>query len=213
MMASLRETAQVMLSLEADVTDLERAKEALKSRLHLTYTDLVVKAVALALAEHPRMNARMDPEGIRLVAEINVGVAVAPDERLVVPVIRNADRKRISEISGERTRLVRRAREGLLNQSEVTGGTFTVSNLGMYGIRVFTPIINSPEAAILGVGSIVERPTNREGDLIWRKMMTLSLTFDHRLVDGALAATFLGTLKDKLESPDWLPEGALEPGR
>jgi pyruvate/2-oxoglutarate dehydrogenase complex dihydrolipoamide acyltransferase (E2) component len=204
MLDSLQRSAQVTLTSEADVTNMVKQREALRSQFDLTYTDLVVKAVALALKEHPRLNAWVVEEEIRLQPDIHLGVAVALEEGLIVPVVREADRKSLKEISQETRRLTQRARDGSLIPAEASGSTFTVTNLGMYGVDAFTPIINPPEVAILGVGRIVERLTRRNGDMLWRQMMTLSLTFDHRAVDGAPAAAFLQTIRDRLEHPDWL---------
>lgn len=198
---SLQTMAQVTLVMEADVTALVAWREELKRQFDLTYTDLVVKAVALALREHPRLNARLEGETIRLLPEVHVGVAVALEDGLLVPVVRDADRKSLQEIAQEARRLAERARAGTLTPAEASGSTFTVTNLGMYGVDAFTPIVNPPEAAILGIGRIVERPVRQDGGLAWRQVMTLSLTFDHRLVDGAPAAAFLQAVRARLEDP------------
>jgi pyruvate dehydrogenase E2 component (dihydrolipoamide acetyltransferase) len=191
----------VTLVTEVDVSALVQLREELKQQFALTYTDLVVKAVARALKEHPRLNAWIEREQIRLVQAIHIGVAVALDEGLIVPVVRNADRKSLQEIAQETQRLARGAREGTLTHEEVTGSTFSVSNLGMYGIDAFTPIINPPESAILGVGRINEKLVRVPRGAEWRQVMTLSLTFDHRAVDGAPAAAFLQTIGKYLENP------------
>jgi pyruvate dehydrogenase E2 component (dihydrolipoamide acetyltransferase) len=160
-----------------------------------------VKASARALGQHPRLNARLDENEIRLLPDIHIGLAVALDDGLVVPVIRNADQKSVAALSRERARLADRARAGQLTADEMSGGTFTVTNLGMYDIDGFTPIVNPPEVAILGVGRIVEKIVVYQGKIAQRAMMTLSLSFDHRLVDGAPAAAFLQNLKQRLENP------------
>lgn len=151
------------------------------------------------------MNASLTDEGIRLHGEVNVGLAVAlgsPDgSGLVVPVIRDADQKALLDLAREARDLTQRARENRLNREELTGGTFTVSNAGMFGVEVFTPIINWPECAILGVGRIAEKAVVRDGQIVARPMMWLSLTFDHRIVDGAPAAQFLDRVRRLLESP------------
>ncbi|MFL5657732.1 MAG: 2-oxo acid dehydrogenase subunit E2 [Ktedonobacteraceae bacterium] len=198
---SLQTSAQVTLSTEVDVSALVQLREELKQQFALTYTDLVVKAVARALKGHPRLNAWIEGEQIRLVPAIHIGVAVALDEGLIVPVVRDADRKSLREIAQETQRLALRAREGTLSREEVMGSTFSVSNLGMYGIDAFTPIINPPEIAILGVGRINERLVRVPREAEWRHVMTLSLTFDHRAVDGAPAAAFLQTVGKHLENP------------
>jgi len=202
MLESLHGMAQLTLNTDVNVTALVKHRETLKHQFDLTYTDLVVKAAALALRKHPRLNANVAGQEIHLLADIHVGVAVALDDGLIVPVVRNADRKPLPTIAAENRELAERARAGKLGPADVTGGTFTVTNLGAFGIDSFTPIINPPEAAILGVGRIVERIARRDADLVWQQMMTLSLTFDHRVVDGAPAAAFLQTLREVLERPE-----------
>lgn len=209
MTESLHTMAQVTITTEADATELVRLREQIKAEFEpstgsghsLTYTDLVVKAAAKALRDHPLLNATLVGEEIQLLEEIHIGVAVALEEGLIVPVVRDADKKTLQEIAQETRRLAQAAREGTLTVDEVTGGTFTVTNLGMYGVDISTPIINPPEAAILGVGRIVEKPAIHEGQIVKRSLMQLSLTFDHRIVDGAPAAEFLWTIKGLLESP------------
>jgi pyruvate dehydrogenase E2 component (dihydrolipoamide acetyltransferase) len=198
---SLQNTAQVTLISEVDVTDLKQMRETLKQDFDLTYTDMIVRAAALALKEHPRLNAHADGESIRLSRDIHIGVAVALEDGLIVPVVKNADRKALREIARDTRRLGQQAREGALTHEEVTGSTFSVTNLGMYGVDAFTPIINPPEVAILGVGRIVEKPARGQQGVEWRQMLTLSLTFDHRCVDGAPAAAFLQAVRKQLEEP------------
>jgi pyruvate dehydrogenase E2 component (dihydrolipoamide acetyltransferase) len=201
MTESLQTMAQVTLHVESDVTEMVGLRERLKEQFDLTYTDIIIKAVAAALREHPVLNATLAGEEIQLIPEIHIGVAVALEEGLIVPVVRNVDEKSLSEIAGETRRLADGARAGTLTVDEVTGSTFTVTNLGMYEVDGFTPIVNPPEAAILGVGRIVEKPAIYRGEFARRAMMTLSLTFDHRLVDGAPAAAFLRRVKELLEAP------------
>jgi pyruvate dehydrogenase E2 component (dihydrolipoamide acetyltransferase) len=201
MQQSLQTSAQVTLVTEVNVSALVQLREALKPELGLTYTDLIVKAVALALKEHPRVNAWAEGESIHLIQDINIGVAVALDEGLIVPVVRKADRKSLREIVQETARLAQRARVGSLTREEVTGSTFSVSNLGMYGIDAFTPIINPPEIAILGIGRINEKLVRVSRGAEWHHVLTLSLTFDHRAIDGAPAAAFLQAIGKQLEDP------------
>lgn len=201
MTESLHSMAQLTLVSEADVTELVALRARLKQEYDLTITDLIVKAVALALGAHPRLNARLASDALELFPEVNIGIAVALDEGLIVPVVRGANAKSLREVSAETKQLVEHARAGAGTEHELTGGTFTVTNLGPYGIDAFTPIINPPEIAILGIGRIVERPARRNGELDWRQMLTLSLTFDHRVVDGAPAAAFLQTVRQQLENP------------
>jgi pyruvate dehydrogenase E2 component (dihydrolipoamide acetyltransferase) len=201
MSESLQSMAQVTLLTEADVTEMVRLREQLKQRYDLSYTDIIVKAVAVALKEHPLLNATLVGEEIQLLSEVHIGVAVALEDGLIVPVVRDADKKTLQEIAQETRRLAEGARAGTLTVDEVTGSTFTITNLGMYHVDGFTPIINPPEAAILGVGRIVEKPAIYQGEIAKRAMLTLSLTFDHRLVDGAPAAAFLDRVRELLETP------------
>jgi pyruvate dehydrogenase E2 component (dihydrolipoamide acetyltransferase) len=194
MMQSLHGSAQLTLTIEADVTAATDLRAHMGRESEFTYTDLMIHAVARALRRHPRLNSTIEEGVIRLRDEVNIGMAVALDEGLIVPVIRNADRKTLREIATETRDLGKRAREGKLRLEDVEGGTFTITNLGTYGIDGFTPIINHGEAAILGLGRIIERPAIYRGEIARRSMMTLSLTFDHRIVDGAPAATFLQTV-------------------
>jgi len=201
MTESLHTMAQVTITAEVDATELVKLREQIKVDFDLTYTDLVVKAVAKALREHPLLNATLVGDEIQLLEEIHIGVAVALEDGLIVPVVRDADKKSLQEIAHETQRLAAKTREGTLTVDEVTGSTFTVTNLGMYGVEIFTPIINPPEVAILGVGRIGEKPAFHGGQIVKRSLMQLSLTFDHRIVDGAPAAEFLHTVKELLESP------------
>lgn len=196
--------AQVTVTSEADVTELANTRAQLEEEIPVGYTDFVIWAAAMTLKDHPLLNARVVGEEIQLQPEIHIGVAVALDDGLIVPVVRDADRKSVSDIASETKRLTEEARGGTLSPAEVTNSTFSITNLGMYGINMFTPIVNPPETAILGVGSIVERPMRHNDGLIWRQVMTLSLTFDHRVVDGAPAAAFLRAVIEKLENPSSL---------
>jgi pyruvate dehydrogenase E2 component (dihydrolipoamide acetyltransferase) len=206
MTASLQSTAQVTVTSEIDVTELVDLRERLKKDFDLTYTDLIVKGVTVALRKHPRLNAILDGEVIQPLEEINIGVGVALDEGLIVPVIRHADTLSVQEIGEALRRLAAKARSNSLEIDEISGGTFTITNLGAYGIDAFTPIINPPEMAILGVGRISEKVVVYRGEIARRMMMVLSLTFDHRLVDGAPAAAFVQTLGDVLSHPYLLKE-------
>jgi len=201
MTQSLQTMAQVTLHTEVDATELVKLREQLKQEFDLTYTDLIIKAVAKALKEHPLLNATLVGDEIHLLEEIHIGMAVALEDGLLVPVVRDADKKSVQEIAQETRRLAQGAREGTLTVDEVTGSTFTVTNLGAYGVDGFTPIINPPEVAILGVGRIVEKPAVHEGQIVRRSTMVLSLTIDHRIVDGAPGAEFLRTVREILESP------------
>ncbi len=205
MTRSLRTMAQLTMTAKADVTELGRTRVALAERWDrkISYTDLLVKVVASALNEHPILGAQLDEAAgqILLPEEISVGVAVAVEEGLMVPVVHNADQLTLPEISDTIQDLARRARANELSVDEVSGGVFTLTNLGMYGVDAFTPIINPPEAAILGVGAIGEELTMIDGQVAVRSKMTLSLTIDHRIVDGAPGAAFLQTVVQLLEHP------------
>jgi len=177
----------------------ERAQKRLSVRL--TYTDLLVKLVAAALREHPRVNAHWHEGAIVVREEIHIGLAVATEEGLVVPVIHHADRLTLEEIAARRQELVERARVGRLRPEDVQDGTFTISNLGMYGIDAFMPVVNPPQAAILAVGRIAERVVPVDGQPSVQPMLTLTLACDHRVIDGARAAQFLATLAELIEEP------------
>lgn len=196
MMESLHSTAQLTMTAQADVTDLVQIRERWKGTLDptygsVTYTDLVVRAVALTLTQHPQIRVRWADDAIEFLPEIHVGVAVALEDGLVVPVVRDAGQLSLASLSKEIKRLTELARSGRLSEAEMGGAVLTVTNLGMYGIDAFTPILNPPESAILGVGRIYERLVRGEAGILWRQVMTLSLTVDHRLIDGAPAAAFL----------------------
>ena len=203
MVHSVQTMAQVSMSTTADVTELKATREALGARWGRkpSYTDLLVKAVVVALKEHPLLGAKLEGDEIVMPTEYNIGVAVALEDGLIVPVVRNADRLTVPEIGDAIRDLAERARENALDVDEVTGGTITITNLGMFGIDASTPIINPPEVAILGVGRIVQELALVDGQVVVRDVMTLSLTVDHRIVDGAPGAKFLQTLVALLEHP------------
>lgn len=197
---SARTAPQSTITMEVDMSNAAE----LRGRVGVSYTDMLVKAVAKALTEHPIINSTLEKEQIKIFADINIGVAVATEMGLIVPVIRDANGKSLTEISSTLKELVEKAKQSKLAKEELTGGTFTITNLGMYGVDVFTPIINPPETAILGVGRVAEKPVVVEEKMVVRPVMQLSLTFDHRVVDGAPAAEFLQKVKQNLESPDAL---------
>ena len=206
MTLSVQTNASVTLHTEVDATAFVELRGMLNDKLQarevsITYTDLLVKVVANALGEHPRLNATLTDEGIHLLSEINIGVAVALEDGLVVPVVRDADKERLSEISTQVKSFAERARGNQLTPGELQGGTFTITNLGNFGIDAFTPIINPPESAILGVGRILKKPVVHNDEIVIRSMLTLSLTFDHRVVDGAPAAQFLQTVSGYIQDP------------
>jgi pyruvate dehydrogenase E2 component (dihydrolipoamide acetyltransferase) len=178
--------------------DASKAKE-IHEKLNVSYTAIIVAAVTQALREHPIINSTLEGDRIKVFEDINVGVAVATEHGLVVPVIHNADRKSLKEIDAAINDLTEKARHGKLSKENVSGGTFTITNLGMYGVEFFTPIINPPEAAILGVGKIGEKLVVVNGKIETKTFILLSLSYDHRIIDGAPAAEFLGKVKEKIE--------------
>lgn len=197
---------KVTQHVSVDVAMLQAFRTSLNSGLKdsekFSLTDLLVKIVSKALELHPKINITLVGEEIRVLKEINIGVAVALDDGLVVPVIKNANIKSLSEISSQIKDLAKRARRNKVNPDEMTGGTFTVTNLGSYGsVDAFTPIINQPESAILGVGRIVKRPVVIDDQIAIRPVIGLSFAFDHRIIDGAPAAAFLATIINLIEHP------------
>ena len=192
----------VTANLSVDMSAMKAWREQLKAKdIKVSYTDLLVKFVAKALTEYPLLNCSVEDNKIRYKHYVNMGVAVALDNGLVVPNVTDADKKSLTEISAEIKELAKLAREGGLPMEKLRGGTFTITNLGMYGVESFTPIINQPEVAILGVTTMEDRAVVRGGEIVIRPMMTLSLTFDHRVVDGSVAAEFLQRVKNLLENP------------
>jgi pyruvate dehydrogenase E2 component (dihydrolipoamide acetyltransferase) len=178
--------------------DVSKAVE-LREKTQVSYTTIIVKVVAKALTELPIINSTLEGNQVKVFEDVNIGVAVATENGLVVPVIHNADRKSLSEIDVAIKESTEKARQGKLSREELTGGTFTITNLGMYDVDFFTPIINPPEAAILGVGRIVEKPIVVNGKIEIKPMSTLSLSYDHRIIDGAPAGQFLRNIKEKIE--------------
>jgi pyruvate/2-oxoglutarate dehydrogenase complex dihydrolipoamide acyltransferase (E2) component len=203
---SLQSTAQLTMNMEVGMDDAVKLRSQLITEweaegVRPSYTDLVVKAASKALAMHPRMNSVMGETEISLLEEIHVGIAVALDEGLVVPVIRQPLARDVKSIAIEASRLAQAARSGSLGMDEMHGGTFTVSTLGMFGVDTFTPILNPPQTGILGVNRITDG-VGWKGDIpVKRKVMQLSLTWDHRVLDGEPAAQFLATVRDLLEAP------------
>ena len=211
MARSAHTVAPVTLTTEADATALVRLRSDIKGALietetatSPTYNDLFAKLVAVALGEFPDLNASLTDGGIVRHESVHLGVAVDTERGLLVPVIRDAHAKSVQIIAAESARLIGQARAGKISLDDLKGGTFTITNLGMYDIDAFTPIINLPESAILGIGRIVARPIviDEEAETVAvRKMVALSLTFDHRVVDGAPAARFLKRIKQFVEQP------------
>jgi pyruvate dehydrogenase E2 component (dihydrolipoyllysine-residue acetyltransferase) len=193
------------LTSEVDMERVAEAREALNAAAgeqgKISFNDIVLKAVATALRQHPECNAWWQDDHVRVWNTVHLGMAVAVEDGLITPVIRHAESKSLREISTETRDLAKRARERKLKPEEYTGASFTVSNLGMFDIEHFTAIINPPEAGILAVGSISPVPAAREGRLEVRRRMRMTMSCDHRVIDGAMGARFLKTLKLLLENP------------
>ena len=202
---SQNETAAVTLTTEADATglvDLRAGFKASRGTDAPTYNHMIAKLTALALGEHPALHASWQNGAPHQYESVHLGLAVDTEGGLLVPVIRDADSKSLAQIATEARALALNARRHTLGPDALQGGTFTISNLGMYGIDAFTPIINLPQAAILGLGRIVEKPAVFQGQVMPRALMALSLTFDHRILDGGPAARFLDRVRTFIEQPD-----------
>jgi pyruvate dehydrogenase E2 component (dihydrolipoamide acetyltransferase) len=181
--------------------DARTALKALGPEGDVSFNDIIIKATATALRQHPECNAWWQDDHIRVWNEVHVGMAVAIDEGLITPVIRHADQKTLRQISAESKDLAGRARERRLKPEEYTGSTFSISNLGMFGIDEFTAIINPPEAGILAVGAIIQKPVVVDNAVVTRRRLRITMSCDHRVIDGATGAKFLKTLRTLLENP------------
>jgi pyruvate dehydrogenase E2 component (dihydrolipoamide acetyltransferase) len=207
---SVHTTARVTLVMEVDATEFVAARERIKAKVSKDwgfapgYNDMLAKVVAVALRQFPYMNARLAPDAIELMGHVNIGLAVDTERGLLVPVVKDADKKNLRQFGEDFRRMVDGARSGRSLPDDLTGGTFTITNLGMYDIDAFTPVINLPEAAILGVGRIAPKAVPHGTEIVIRQMWTLSLVFDHRLVDGAPAARFLQMIKSLIEDPSMM---------
>jgi pyruvate/2-oxoglutarate dehydrogenase complex dihydrolipoamide acyltransferase (E2) component len=204
MKLSLSSQAQLTLHTEASAGGLRDTRTLFNARLEegqvpVSYNAIIVKAAACALRRYPMLNAVVDGREIKIWQQIHIGMAMDFGRGLIVPKMRNADTKSIRVIADEMDDLIERGRQQKLLPDELQGGTFTITNLGSWDVDWFTPINNFPESAILGVGRIVEKPWVRDGAVVAEPRMALSLTFDHRIIDGALGARFLKTLKDRIE--------------
>lgn len=207
MISSLRTSAQLTAFAEIDVTemvaflDLVREEFRKDESVRISYNDIIILAVSRALKRHPMMNSLLIGDEILEYDSVNLGIAVALEQGLIVPVLREADKKGLLEIAREARNLATRAREGKLTVEEVTGGTFTISNTSMFEVDGFTPILRPPETGILGVGRIKRKPAEHNGEIVLRNLMTISLTYDHRVVDGVPAHRFLETVGKYLQHP------------
>jgi pyruvate dehydrogenase E2 component (dihydrolipoamide acetyltransferase) len=214
MMETVRTVAPVTLTTDADASELVRIRELFKAEMGPDsgpvpgYNDMIMRLVALALIDHPALNASLTGAGIVEHESVHIGLAVDLNTGLRVPVIRDADRKSVHQIAAESLSMIDEIKAGTIGPEKLKGSTFTVTSLGSLGIDAFTPILNLPEAAILGIGRITSRAVvidEATGELGARRMMALSLTFDHRIVDGSPAARFLQNVVNKIEHPySWL---------
>ena len=208
MMSSKQQTAPVTLTTRIDASNLVSLRQQFKAAggdAVPSYSDVVIKLAAMVLAQHPQMMSQWGENELVIPDEISIGLAVDTDAGLLVPVVRDVPSLSVTEVCIRTSELIGRIRAGQIKANEMQGGVFTITNLGGYGIDGFTPIINSPEAAILGLGRIRREPAVVDNQIVPRDQMTLSLTFDHRIIDGAPAARFLQTLSQALESPSaWL---------
>ncbi len=207
MHASLQNAAQLTAFTEVDVTEMVRFRDLMRAEykkdesVKISYNDIIVMATARVLMGHRIMNSTLVGEEILVHDTVHLGIAVALSEGLIVPKLRNAEKKNLLQIAREVRQLAQKARDGALSVEDVTDGTFTISNVSMLGMDGFTPVLNPPETGILGVGRVIEKPAVFNGEIAIRHMMTLSLTFDHRVVDGAPAMTFLNDLARYLSQP------------
>jgi pyruvate dehydrogenase E2 component (dihydrolipoamide acetyltransferase) len=210
MRAGVHETAPVTLTTKCDATNLVSLRQQFRNaatdgEIVPGYNDLIVKLVAAALARHPELTRQWHEQGICVPGAMHLAVAVDTEAGLLAPVLRDVDRLTLRQVAARTKQLIEQARAGRLTENDLTGGIFTVTSLGMFGIDAFTPIINLPQCAILGVGRIIREPAVVNDLVVPRDQMTLSLTFDHRVVDGAPAARFLQTLTKAIEAPGaWL---------
>ncbi|HWP38329.1 MAG TPA: dihydrolipoamide acetyltransferase family protein, partial [Gemmatimonadales bacterium] len=201
---SLGPVPHFFLTTEVDMERMWEAREALNAlgeEPKISFNDLIVKVVAVALTRHRECNAWWQGESIRYFNDVHIGMAVAVDQGLITPVIRHADRKTLREIAVESQHLVERARARRLKPEEYTGSTFSLSNLGMFGIDEFTAVINPPEAGIIACGAITQQPVVQGGAVTVRRRMRLTMSCDHRVIDGATGAKFLQTVRQMLENP------------
>jgi pyruvate dehydrogenase E2 component (dihydrolipoamide acetyltransferase) len=207
LVSSLGPVPHFFLTTEIEMdkaSELRRQLNELSPEMKVSINDLVIKVAAVALIQHPSVNASFQDKAIRYYERADIGVAVAIEDGLITPVIRSADAKSVGQISREVRELAERARARKLKPEEYTGATFSISNLGMFGIEEFTGVINPPEAAILAVGMMQPKPVVRDGEVTVRQLMRVTMSCDHRVIDGATGAKFLQTFKKILENPLYL---------
>lgn len=191
----------VTYDIKVDLSNISKLRDEYKEKnIKISYTDVLIYMLTQTLEQFPLLNSSIDGENIILKENINIGVAVATDAGLLVPVIKDADKKNIEEISSQLKEISSKAKDGSLSPDYLTGGTFTITNIGMYGIESFSPIINLPEVAILGIGAIKKEIVEVENGFVFKPFMKLCLSADHRAIDGAVAAQFLSQLKSNIEN-------------
>ncbi len=207
MLASKVEAAQAYMGNTIDATRIQDLRKVLmphiekKQGVRITITDIMMKITGAALREHPVINTRWTDKGVLFLTDVHMGMAMALGEGLIVPVIRDINKKSYGEIAADRVQLIQKGKENKFLPDDIKGGTFTLSAMGMFGLETFTAIINQPENAILAVGAIIDKPVVVAGEIVVRPMMTVNLTYDHRAIDGAEAGKFMRTLKEMLEEP------------
>jgi pyruvate dehydrogenase E2 component (dihydrolipoamide acetyltransferase) len=207
MLAAKVETAQTYMSVTVDAGRIVAYRETLlpyiqeRAGVRVTITDLMMKVTGAAIREHPVVNTRWTPEGILYLDEVHMGMAMALDAGLIVPVIRDIHQKNLTQIARDRTTLIEKGKNNRFMPDDITGSTFTLSAMGMFGIEQFTANINLPESAILAVGAVIDKPVAAGGQVVIRPMMNVTLTYDHRIIDGAEAGKFMRTLKRLIEDP------------
>ena len=205
MAESMREVPHFYVTVEIDMSEAVRMRAALKAServvADVTYTHFLVKALAIALQQHPRVNASFAEDGREFKADINIGIAVSLEDGLLVPVLHHCDKLSLLEIAEKANALVERARTGKPTPEDLSGGTFTISNMGMLPVEHFTAIINQPQGAILAVGAIKERPVARNGEVRIAHTMMVTLSCDHRIIDGVTGGQFVAEVKKLLENP------------
>jgi pyruvate dehydrogenase E2 component (dihydrolipoamide acetyltransferase) len=207
MLTSKTEAALAYMGNSVDATQVQELRETLlpfvekKHGVRVTITDIMMKITGAAIREHPVINTRWTDEGILFLEDVHMGMAMALDNGLIVPVIRDINRKGIGQIAMDRVELIAKGREGRYTPDDIKGGTFTLSAMGMFGLESFSAIVNQPESAILAVAAIIDKPVALKGEVVIRPMMNFTLTYDHRIIDGAEAGKFCRTLKEMIENP------------
>jgi pyruvate dehydrogenase E2 component (dihydrolipoamide acetyltransferase) len=208
MLASKIQAAQAYMDSTCDASNIQKFREILlpyiekKTGVRVTITDILMKITGGAISAHPVINTRWTEEGVLFLPDVHMGMAMALDNGLIVPVIRNINSKNIAQVAKERVTLIKKGRDRTFLPDDIKGGTFTFSNMGMFGIEHFTAIINQPESAILSAAAIIDKPVVVGGEIVIKPMLNVSLTYDHRIIDGAEAGKFMMTLKLFIEKPD-----------